>query len=401
MTDSSALWMVSLEALPNGDGFWRILLRMEVAADDLILIAKSLGFHRVGVVDLDERDSLSAEMVHYRAWLAKGHAGEMDYLHRHADLRANPRGLLAGDSPHLRAIVVTMNYLPSTQSDWRDRHAKAVADPARAVVSVYAHGRDYHKVMRQRLVKLAEALNQWAGGAYEFRACVDSAPVLEVALASRCGLGWRGKHTLLLNRTQGSMMFLGVLLTSMPVPAIQFEDAMEESDEGHCGSCTQCLEACPTQAFVGPYELDARRCIAYLTIELAGSIPEPLRPLIGNRIYGCDDCQQVCPWNQFAKVGTVADFDVRHGLDHATLADLFAWTETEFQERHQGSAILRIGYERWQRNLAVGIGNALASNALLPSMREALRQALILRRPSASPMVAQHIDWALAQSQMS
>ena len=373
---------------------------MEVATDDLILIAKSLGFHRVGVVDLDQRDSLAAEMVHYRAWLAKGYAGEMDYLHRHADLRENPRGLLSGESPHLRAIVVTMNYLPATKGDWRRDHAQALDDPERAVVSVYAHGRDYHKVMRQRLVKLADALNQRvdAKSPYEFRACVDSAPVLEVALAARCGLGWRGKHTLLLNRTQGSMMFLGVLLTSMPIPPIHFDDDLEESDEGHCGSCTQCLDVCPTKAFVGPYELDAQRCISYLTIELAGSIPESLRPLMGNRVYGCDDCQQVCPWNQFAKVGTVSDFDVRHGLDQSTLLELFSWTEEEFLERHQGSAILRIGFERWQRNLVVAIGNALASDQCSRSMRQLLKDAISKRRLTASPMLTEHIDWALAQS---
>jgi epoxyqueuosine reductase len=221
--------------------------------------------------------------------------------------------------------------------------------------------------------------------------------VLEVELARQCGLGWRGKHTLLLNREQGSMFFLGVLLTDLPIAPMQAVTDPPQSPAGHCGSCTACLQACPTQAFVGPYQLDARRCISYLTIELKGSIPVAMRPLIGNRVYGCDDCQQVCPWNQYAQQASLPDFDVRHGLDRATLLELLQWTEAEFIERHQGSAILRIGYERWLRNLVVAAGNAVASADCPAETRSGLMALLQQRRSVASDLVAEHIDWALAQ----
>lgn len=380
---------------------------MAQSQDDLILIAKSLGFTRLGVVALDSASRESHDprwsdvMNQYRAWLGLGHAGEMHYLARHAELRASPERLLAGDAERLWAIAVTMDYLPQpaaggTQQDWRDGHWKATSDPGRAVVSHYAHGRDYHKALRSRLVRLATA---WAGASgHRFRACVDSAPVMEVEIARRAGLGWRGKHTLLLNREQGSMFFLGVVLTDMPLSSMPHESALTESPLGHCGSCAQCLEVCPTQAFVGPYQLDARRCISYLTIEHPGSIPPSLRPLIGNRVYGCDDCQAACPWNQFARMATVSDFDVRHGLDHQRLVALFAWSEEDFKERHRGSAILRIGHLRWLRNLAVAMGNAFSSSALAPAERVALERALSTRRDHPSEMVREHVQWALARA---
>ena len=370
---------------------------MSLEAKDLILMAQSLGFSRVGVVDLDSAQALSESVQRYREWLAKGYAGQMDYLARHADLRAQPHALLASDSTHLRAIVVTMDYLDSSAEDWRLFEEEALNDPQRAVVSIYARGRDYHKVLRTRLTRLADQLSQQHQGEFQFRACVDSAPVLEVELARRCGLGWRGKHTLLLNRQQGSLFFLGVLLTNMPLSETHFEPALEEAPQGHCGSCTSCMDLCPTGAFVGPYELDARRCISYLTIEHQGSIPENLRPLMGNRVYGCDDCQRVCPWNRYAQTARLDDFRVRHGLDQATLITLFSWTEDEFTTRHQGSAILRIGYLRWLRNLAVGMGNALASIETTDQQKESIRNALQEKQQHESELVREHVAWALAQ----
>jgi epoxyqueuosine reductase len=374
---------------------------MSLEAKDLILLAQSLGFSRLGVVNLDSAQDLSETMQRYREWLAKGYAGQMDYLARHANLRAQPHALLESDTPHLRAIVVTMDYLDSAAEDWRTEEARAVNDPHRAVVSIYARGRDYHKVLRTRLMRLADQLSAQQQGQFQFRACVDSAPVLEVELARRCGLGWRGKHTLLLNRQQGSLFFLGVLLTNMPLPETQFEPALEEAPQGHCGSCTSCMDLCPTQAFVGPFELDARRCISYLTIEHPGSIPENLRPLMGNRVYGCDDCQRVCPWNRYAQTARLDDFQVRHGLDQATLVTLFSWTEHEFTARHQGSAILRIGYLRWLRNLAVGMGNALASRNMTDQERSSIRAALEEKQYHESELVREHVTWALAQETVS
>ena len=337
-------------------------------------------------------------MDRYRDWLAAGHAGEMDYLVRHADLRANPAALMQQPVSTLRAIVVTLDYLPTEASQWQKRHSERLSNPRQSLISVYAYGRDYHKVMRARLTELARQLTQASvESGYQFRACVDSAPVLEVELARQCGLGWRGKHTLLLNRDQGSMFFLGVLLTDMPLAAQTFESQQHEAASGHCGSCTACLDVCPTKAFVGPYQLDARRCISYLTIELKGSIPQELRPLIGNHIYGCDDCQQVCPWNQYAQRASLPDFDVRHGLDRASLLELFVWTEQQFLERHQGSAILRIGYERWLRNLAVAMGNALSAPHTSSADRAALVSALKKKQAYPSALVREHVAWALAQ----
>jgi epoxyqueuosine reductase len=248
-------------------------------------------------------------------------------------------------------------------------------------VSVYARGRDYHKVLRSRLQQLAGRIAQAAPRA-NFRVCTDSAPVFEVEFARAAGLGWRGKHTLLLTQDAGSMFFLGEILTDLPLP-------VDAPVAEHCGTCTRCIDICPTQAIVAPYQLDARRCISYLTIEHRGLIPEPLRPLIGNRVYGCDDCQLACPWNKFARTAALPDFDVRNGLDQATLVDLFAWTEADFRARHCGSAILRIGYERWLRNLAVGLGNAPAASTVIATLRT--------RADASSAVVREHVAWALAR----
>lgn len=383
---------------------------MEFNADRLIVIARSLGFSRLGIVNLDSAESLSGVVDMMRAWLEKGYAGDMRYLARNLAIRADPKALLARPSPTLRAIVVAMDYLPKDTdvAAWRSAEEAALGDPAQAVISVYARGRDYHRVMRSRLVRLARTLKdecrpaQGAPSAYQFRACVDSAPVLEVELARKAQLGWRGKHTLLLNREQGSMFFLGVLLTDMPLPASPLSVSPPSANPpavslntSHCGTCTACLDACPTSAFTAPYELDARRCISYLTIEHEGAIDEELRPLLGNRVYGCDDCQRVCPWNRYAKPAVIDDFDVRHGLDGSTLLGLFSWTEEEFSERHRGSAILRIGYGRWRRNLAVGLGNALRSASLPGHLRTEIGKALQAALPDAPDALAEHIRWAL------
>ena len=332
--------------------------------------ARALGFDSVAVSGVD----LETAEVGLQRWLAAGFHGEMDYMARHGMTRARPEALVPGT---LRVISVRMNYWP-TACD-----ADAVlCDGRLAYVSRYALGRDYHKLLRKRLQRLAERIAECAPHAY--RVFVDSAPVLEVELAVRGGLGWRGKHTLLLDRRAGSTFFLGEIFTDLPL-------ATSAPETGHCGSCRACLDACPTGAIVAPYRLDARRCISYLTIELKGSIPEPLRPLIGNRIYGCDDCQLVCPWNRFAQRTVEPDFAVRHGLDSASLSELFAWQEADFRERLAGSAIHRIGFERWSRNLAVALGNA-------PCSEEVMR-ALSRRREDPSALVREHVAWALARQQ--
>lgn len=307
----------------------------------------------------------------------------MGYLATHGLKRARPTELVPGT---VRVITARMDYLPrDTPPAWREREAQRLADPQQAVISVYARGRDYHKVLRQRLQQLADQLAQ-AVGPLGHRVFCDSAPVLECELASRSGQGWRGKHTLVLQRDAGSMFFLGEIYIDLPLP-------LTPPTTAHCGSCTACIDACPTGAILAPYRLDARRCISYLTIELHGAIPEALRPAIGNRIYGCDDCQTACPWNKYAQVTRLPDFDVRHGLDQADLLALWAWTEDDFLRRTEGSPIRRIGFERWQRNLAVAMGNALR---VRPD-DAVLTQALIERRPAAGALVAEHIDWALAQ----
>lgn len=307
-------------------------------------------------------------------WLAAGHHGEMDYMARHGLLRARPAELVPG------ALSVVSVRLPYRDPAARDMHA-VLADGDKAAIARYALGRDYHKTVRNRLQKLADRLHA-AAGPLGYRVFSDSAPLMEVALAAQSGLGWRGKHTLLIHRDEGSFFFLGELLTDLPLPADAPVDA-------HCGRCTRCLDVCPTQAIVAPYQVDARRCISYLTIELAGAIPEPLRPLIGNRVYGCDDCQLVCPWNRFAVPTAEADFAVRHGLDDASLVSLFAWEADEFAQRMAGSPIYRIGHERWLRNLAVGLGNAPSSPAVTA--------ALLARREHPSALVREHVAWALAR----
>ena len=347
-----------------------------------------LGFDAIRIADVD----LSHAEKGLQTWLAQGFHGDMDYMANHGMLRARPAELVAGT---VRAIVARMPYLPHLTSqrpagsDWRAIEWDRLRRPEDATISLYARGRDYHKVLRQRLQKLAEKI-AGAVGPYGFRVFTDSAPVLEVALASNGGLGWRGKHTLLLDRDAGSMFFLGEILIDLPFP-------VDPPVEPHCGNCTRCIDVCPTQAIVAPYTVDARRCISYLTIEHKGSIPVELRAAMGNRVYGCDDCQLICPWNKFAVPANLPDFDVRNGLDAATLAELFCWSDTDFNQRLEGSPIRRIGHERWLRNIAVAIGNALRG-PLSDTARTQLMAALHARADDASELVREHVAWALAQT---
>jgi epoxyqueuosine reductase len=329
---------------------------------------RELGFADIRITDVD----LSHREAGFADWLAKGYHGEMDYMAAHGMKRARPAELVPGT---VSVITARMPYLPrASGEDWRERETARIHDADAAVVSVYARGRDYHKVIRNRLQQLASRIEQ-ESGPFGYRVFTDSAPVMEVALAEKAGLGWRGKHTLLLNREAGSMFFLGEILTDLPLPADQPASA-------HCGQCTTCIDICPTQAIVGPYELDARRCISYLTIELKGAIPLELRPLIGNRVYGCDDCQVFCPWNKFAQPTTLDDFDERHGLGDAALVELFAWSAEEFDKKMEGSAIRR------------GLGNAAAAGKKgAPTIVAALQARL----DDVSPMVQEHVRWALQQ----
>ncbi len=337
--------------------------------------ARELGFGSAGVTGIDLADAEPG----LRQWLDAGFHGEMDYMARHGLRRARPAELVPGT---LSVVMVTLDYSP-TDPQWRERAWQTLAADEQAYVSRYALGRDYHKVVRARLGRLADRMAAQFG-AHGHRVFCDSAPVMEVELARRAGLGWRGKHTLLLNREQGSSFFLGTLYTDMPL-------APDAPGGDHCGSCERCLQACPTGAIVAPYRLDARRCISYLTIELAGPIPVELRPALGNRIYGCDDCQLVCPWNRYARAAVVPDFAARHGLDTASLAQLFAWTAAQFDERTAGSAIRRIGHERWLRNLAVALGNSG------PAGRAAALAALGSRADDPSELVREHVGWAIAR----
>jgi epoxyqueuosine reductase len=343
--------------------------------------ARELGFSALGVATLALPDEVSAGL---RAWLAAGMHGDMDYMARHERLRTHPQELVPGA---VSALMVTIEYTPA-EPDWRDRAWSTLGDGERAFVARYALGRDYHKVVRHRLQQLAERIGE-AIGPFGYRAFCDSAPVMEVELATRAGLGWRGKHTLLLHPTRGSISFIGTLYTDLP---LEGTGAVRD----HCGHCARCIEVCPTRAIVAPYRLDARRCIAYLTIEHAGSIPVEFRPLIGNRVFGCDDCQLACPWNKFAQPSAIADFAPRHGLDSALLLDLFRWDERTFAERTSGSAIRRIGHERWLRNLAVAIGNAEPRS---DHDRAALCAALNERAEHPSPLVREHVAWALVRLQ--
>ncbi|HEX7634053.1 MAG TPA: tRNA epoxyqueuosine(34) reductase QueG [Noviherbaspirillum sp.] len=359
---------------------------MTVSDDNLAALALSikawareLGFAEAGIADVD----LGPAEAGLQAWLECGYHGEMHYMAAHGMKRARPAELVPGT---LRVITARMNYLPrDAAAGWREREEGRADDARAAAVSIYARGRDYHKVLRARLQQLAQRIQDEIGE-FGYRVFTDSAPVMEVALAEKSGIGWRGKHTLLLNREAGSMFFLGELYTDLPLPA-------DLPVSSHCGQCRACIDSCPTQAILAPYKLDARRCISYLTIELKGSIPVELRPLIGNRVYGCDDCQLVCPWNKFAQPSSLADFDVRNGLDNATLVALFAWEEEEFNRRMEGSAIRRIGHERWLRNLAVGLGNALRQ---APDAQEIVA-ALNARAGHPSALVREHVAWALAQ----
>jgi epoxyqueuosine reductase len=328
---------------------------------------RELGFQAVGIADTD----LSAAEPRLRAWLASGFAGELDYMRKHGAKRTRPASLVPGT---LRVISARMDYRPDAADS-----AGVLADGNKAFVARYALGRDYHKVLRRRLRRLADKIAEEIGR-FGYRVFTDSAPVMEVELARKAGLGWRGKHTVLIAREAGSFFFLGEIYTDLPL-------AVDAPVQEHCGSCSKCIAACPTGAIVAPYQLDARRCISYLTIELKGSIPVELRPLIGNRVFGCDDCQLVCPWNRYARLADEADFRVRNGLDCAELAELFAWTEEEFKQRMAGSAILRIGYERWLRNLAVGLGNAPGNERALAALRS--------RAQDASALVREHVAWAL------
>lgn len=332
---------------------------------------RELGFQQVGVTDTD----LGATEERLNAWLAEGRHGTMEWMARHGSKRTRPEELLPGTC---RVISVRMDYHPDEQAAPADT---TLDDPGKAFVSRYALGRDYHKLMRKRLQRLASRIEAETGSR-GYRAFVDSAPVMEKPLAEKAGLGWIGKHTLLLNHTAGSWFFLGEIYTDLPLP-------VDTPGTDHCGSCRACIDVCPTGAITGPYQLDARLCVSYLTIEHQGSIPEELRPLMGNRIFGCDDCQMVCPWNKFAQPTDEADFHPRHGLDTAALIALFGWDEATFLERTEGSAIRRLGHHRWLRNIAVALGNA-------PTTQEVC-DALLARRDHPDAVVNEHVGWALAR----
>lgn len=335
-------------------------------------MSRELGFQQTGISDID----LAQAEARLAAWLRQRFHGQMGYMSRHGAKRSRPELLVPGT---VRVISVRMDYLPQSRQE-----AAALLDhPRKAYVSRYALGRDYHKVLRGRLRTLARRIQEEIGP-FGHRVFVDSAPVLEKPIAEKAGLGWIGKHTNLLNRRAGSWFFLGELYTDLELP-------VDKPEVSHCGTCRACIDACPTGAIVAPYQLDARRCISYLTIEHKGTIPHALRRSMGNRIYGCDDCQLVCPWNKFASRTREPDFAPRHGLEAADLTDLFRWDEQTWLENTEGSAIRRIGYEQWLRNVAVALGNAESSSAVV--------EALSSRKESASPIVREHVEWALAQHQ--
>ena len=368
-----------IESMPE-----HVNLPSRLSATDLAELARSikcwgieLGFAEVGIADVDLRHT----EARLQQWLAAGFHGEMDYMASHGMMRARPVELVPGA---VRSISVRIDYLPAHLGErWRQHEVARLDDPHAAVISVYARGRDYHKVVRARLQQLAERI-RFEVGAFGYRVFCDSAPVMEQALAEKAGLGWRGKHTLLLNRHAGSMFFLGEILTDLALP-------VDAPVGNHCGACQACITVCPTQAILGPHQLDARRCISYLTIELKGSIPLALRSLIGNRVYGCDDCQTVCPWNKFAQRAVLPDFDERHGLGSAALITLFGWSEDIFLRNMEGSAIRRIGHVRWLRNLAVGLGNA----ATQAKGDARIVAALAARQDDPSELVREHVAWAL------
>ncbi|HMB57762.1 MAG TPA: tRNA epoxyqueuosine(34) reductase QueG [Arenimonas sp.] len=344
---------------------------LRALADDIKQWSRELGFQQLGIAGVD----LAGDEAHLHDWLQRGQHGEMEYMARHGDKRSRPEQLQPGT---LRVLSVRMDY--GTGEDalaWQ-----TIADSERAYVARYALGRDYHKVMRSRLQKLADRIGA-AIGPFGYRVFVDSAPVLERALARNAGLGWIGKNACVINKDAGSWFFLGEIYVDLPLPT-------DAEASAHCGTCTRCIDICPTQAIIAPNRIDARRCISYLTIELKGSIPEEFRKAIGNRIFGCDDCQLICPWNKFAKRFDEPDFRARNDLDRATLVELFAWTEEQFLQRTEGSAIRRTGYEGWLRNIAVALGNAPRS--------EETTAALESRREHASEIVREHVEWALART---
>ncbi len=337
----------------------------------------ALGFDQIGITDTN----LQAEEAYHQAWIAKGFHGEMDYMAKHGVKRTRPAELVPNT---LRVISARLDYLPPNAL----ASQQVLQDNSKAFISRYALARDYHKVMRNKLQKLSEkiqsSINQTEGFNFEHRVFTDSAPVLEVALAEKAGMGWRGKHTLLINKDHGSWFFLGEIYTNLPLP-------IDKPSNNHCGTCSSCMEVCPTQAIVAPYQVDARRCISYLTIELKDSIPVEFRSLIGNRVYGCDDCQLHCPWNKFAEISREPDFAIKNGLDDISLIDCFSWSENTFKTKLAGSAIYRIGYTQWLRNIAIGLGNADTTPEVIA--------ALQARVNDDSAILREHISWALAQHQ--
>ncbi len=337
----------------------------------------ALGFDQIGITDTN----LQAEEAYHQAWIAKGFHGEMDYMAKHGVKRTRPAELVPNT---LRVISARLDYLPPNAL----ASQQVLQDNSKAFISRYALARDYHKVMRNKLQKLSEkiqsSINQTEGFNFEHRVFTDSAPVLEVALAEKAGMGWRGKHTLLINKDHGSWFFLGEIYTNLPLP-------IDKPSNNHCGTCSSCMEVCPTQAIVAPYQVDARRCISYLTIELKDSIPIEFRSLIGNRVYGCDDCQLHCPWNKFAEISREPDFAIKNGLDDISLIDCFSWSENTFKTKLAGSAIYRIGYTQWLRNIAIGLGNADTTPEVIA--------ALQARVNDDSAILREHISWALAQHQ--
>lgn len=352
-------------------------------AEDIQHWGREFGFQQIGITDID----LGIHQHYLQQWLNNHYHGEMEWMQTHQDLRNAPDKLVPQT---IRVISARMNYLPEDP-----KHIKILKQTDKAYLSRYALGRDYHKLIRKRLASIAKKIearyqtiaeeNGWPAISASQRPFVDSAPVLEKALAEKAGLGWIGKNTLVLNKDTGSWFFLGEILTSIPLPTNQ------TIAENKCGDCTACLKVCPTDAFVAPYQLDASRCISYLTIELKGSIPEEFREPIGNRVFGCDDCQAICPWNKFAQHSKEDDFSPRHELDDSYLCDLFLWTEEEFLQRTEGSPIRRIGYERWLRNIAIGLGNAPKSEQVIHTLEQ--------QKEHPSELVQEHIQWAIAQQQ--
>jgi epoxyqueuosine reductase len=341
-----------------------------VLAADIKRWGRELGFSDIGIADTD----LASAEIEHQAWIKKGFHGDMDYMAKHGTKRTRPAQLVPNT---IRVISVRLDYLPPKAKDsWQ-----VIENNEAAFISRYALGRDYHKVMRQKLQKLCDKIALEFPN-FEYRVFTDSAPVLEVALAEKAGLGWRGKHTLLINKEQGSWFFLGEIYINLPLPT-------DERATNHCGSCSACIDICPTRAITAPYEVDARRCISYLTIELKTAIPVEFRQLIGNRVYGCDDCQLICPWNKFAEITQEPDFNVRNGLDDTSLVACFAWSEAEFKQKMAGSAIYRIGYTQWLRNIAVGLGNAAGKPEVI--------SALKTRENDNNELIREHVAWALQQ----